>query len=312
MALPFLSINRRLLIFLFAIFLAIIAVILVRFYLSNMEARIAAKYADNREEVAQVVVPVMDLEAGSVVDMESFALRSIEFDVIPPDAVHPDDFEQALGQTIKLDIPKGRVLQWGYLSSGIIPAFSEQLDKDQRALTIAVDEINSISGMLRPNDRIDLFVILDNVGADQSDKNQKMVVPLLQSILVKATGNITRREILPGTNAPVERSYATLTLDLLPNEIGKVLLAQEKGALKAVLKRPDQTGNAEYVMTSEDDLLGNHGDSGINFAIEAYVGGKQGGIISPVRLNSTVVSAEDEDVVEEELSPLMPSMDPSK
>lgn len=269
--------KRRLILLGLALGMAGFAALLVKSYLEQRAAELEAKYAD-RTEKASVVVAHVRVAASSRVKEEDFAVRQMPVDMIPPDAVSPADIERALGQSLKVDLPTGRPLLWGYLTSGVNPSFSDMLDEDRRALTIAVDELNSISGMIRPYDRIDLFII----GRDQEKlglpgaKDTKVVMPLLQDVLVKATGNIVRRETTPDGRA-YDRRYSTLTLDLPPEEIGKVLIAQENGELKAALKRPEQQA-VSYRPTRESDLW-----PGVEKAKEGsitfYIGGKGNGML---------------------------------
>jgi pilus assembly protein CpaB len=284
MASRFANFNRRLLLFILAIGMAGFAAFLAKMYLNRMEAALMEKYLDHSEKV-EIVVPRVNMPSGEVVSTENFAIRAINADIMPPDAVMPADMERAEGQALKISIPRGRPLLWSYLSSGRNPSFSDMLEENQRALTISVDELSSISGMIRPNDRIDLFFIDDEKKMNTeevptNDKQEgKLVIPLLQNVLVKATGNIVRRETSPD-GREYERNYSTLTLDLLPEEIGKVLLAQEKGGIRAALKRPDQKNTTKYQITRESDLWGEeHLDT---FGVKVYIGGKQGGVLSPV------------------------------
>jgi len=272
--------SPRLLMFVAAIVLALLAAWLVKVYLDRAAERLAAEYA-NKGEMIEVVVPRVDVPLGAPFRSEDFAKRNVLADTAPPDAVRVDEVEQAEGQAIKVALPRGRPLLWSYLSSGREPSFSETIDTQRRALTIAIDELNSISGMVRPSDRIDLFFIRTEAATDGA-MGGKVVVPLLQNVLVKATGNTTRREVPPGGGAPVDRSYSTLTLDLDPTNVGKVILAQEQGALKAVLKLPSESAAAPYVPTTMADLGGRRGtaDSQLNM-IAVYIGGKQQGVLQP-------------------------------
>lgn len=272
--------SPRLLMFVAAIVLALMAAWLVKVYLDRASARLAAEYA-NKGEMVEVVVPRVDVPRGTPFRSEDFAKRNVLADTAPPDAVRVDEVEQAEGQAIKVALPRGRPLLWSYLSSGREPSFSETIDTQRRALTIAIDELNSISGMVRPSDRIDLFFIRTDAATDGA-LGGKVVVPLLQNVLVKATGNTTRREVPPGGGAPVDRSYSTLTLDLDPTNVGKVILAQEQGALKAVLKLPSESAAAPYVPTTLADLGGGRGAAGGQLdLIAVYVGGKQQGVLQP-------------------------------
>ncbi|AMM24616.1 Flp pilus assembly protein CpaB [Variovorax sp. PAMC 28711] len=275
--------KSRILMLLGAIALAALAAFLVHFYLDDMSRRLRAEFA-NKGELVEVVVPRADLRLGDVVDIDAFAQRQVPADLVPPDRVAPEDIERAVGQTLKIAVPRGRPLQWGYLSSGAQPSFSDTIQTKMRALTIAVDELNSISGMIRPNDRIDLFYVTDSLAGQVSGK---AVIPLLQNIAVKATGNITRREVPPGGGAEVERTYSTLTLDIAPADTGRVLLAQEQGALRAVLKHASDQQNSTYPMTTQADLMGAAGANRTQGDLVAHYVGGQPGVLLPRYLLSS-------------------------
>ena len=51
----------------------------------------------------------------------------------------------------------------------------------KRAITFPVDEINSISGMLQPGDKIDLIATIRQL-------NNDVTYPLLQDVQILATG----------------------------------------------------------------------------------------------------------------------------
>jgi pilus assembly protein CpaB len=273
--------KRRLALLGVALLMAGFAAFLIKVYLDRKTAELEASYSDNTEKM-RIVVPKRDLAAGVRIVLDDFAIRPIQVDLAPPDAIRPEDIERAIGQSLKVALPLGRPLLWGYLSSGTNPSFSDMLDEDRRALTIAVDELNSISGMIRPYDRIDLFIIGKDKKEGPVGKDAKVVLPLLQDVLVKATGNIVRRETA-ADGREYDRHYSTLTLDLLPEEIGKVLIAQENGELKAALKRPEQNA-ANYLPTRETDLWLQQ-DEKAKDGLTFYVGGKGTGVLEPRTLD---------------------------
>ncbi|MDR2788357.1 MAG: hypothetical protein LBD06_08365, partial [Candidatus Accumulibacter sp.] len=132
--------KRRLALFGMALAMAGLAGFLVKFYLDRKTAELESRYA-NTGEKTRIVVPKRNLAAGTRVIIGDFAIRPMQADLVPPDAVMPADIERALGQSLKMALPVGRPLLWGYLSSGTSPSFSDLLDENRRALTITVDEL---------------------------------------------------------------------------------------------------------------------------------------------------------------------------
>lgn len=105
--------------------------------------------------------------------------------------------------------------------------FSAQLAPGRRAITLPVDQVNSLSGLLQPGDLIDLYVSFDH-------RRKRLTAPLLQGVLVLATGRETR-----ANEAGAEESaYSTVTLDAAPEDVVKLVAARQAGTLNAILRHP--------------------------------------------------------------------------
>ena len=115
--------------------------------------------------------------------------------------------------------------------------FSSRVKPGIRALTISVDEINSISGMLQPGDRIDLLLTARPPSASgHGEAEHDATVPLLQNLLVMATG----RQVRPGANDNGDdRSFSSVTVEVTPSQAQRLIVAQRAGRLTAVLRNPD-------------------------------------------------------------------------
>lgn len=94
-------------------------------------------------------------------------------------------------------------------------------------MTVPVDEINSISGMLEPGDIIDLMVTMERNG-------KRITFALLQSVQVMATGQRSVDDAAAGE----KRSYSTVTLDTTPQQAQNIIVAREAGKLTALLRNP--------------------------------------------------------------------------
>ena len=123
------------------------------------------------------------------------------------------------------------------MSSAEQLVFSSRVKPGIRALTISVDEINSISGMLQPGDRIDLLLTARPPSASgHGEAEHDATVPLLQNLLVMATG----RQVRPGADENGDaRSFSSVTVEVTPSQAQRLIVAQRAGRLTAVLRNPD-------------------------------------------------------------------------
>jgi len=85
------------------------------------------------------------------------AVRPIPKEFVPGTAVQPDGFGNVEGARLAVEMHRGEVLIRGTLEGADTSTFSTQVQTGVRAITLTVDEVNSISGLLQPHDRVDLF-----------------------------------------------------------------------------------------------------------------------------------------------------------
>jgi pilus assembly protein CpaB len=98
--------------------------------------------------------------------------------------------------------------------------------------------------------------LVGNVTATASD----VVLPVLQDVLVLATGKDTYAEHLDALGQPQRRSatnYNSITLDVTPEQAALLALAQDKGDLLGVLRNRNDRGDAEFTGLTPLDLFKN-------------------------------------------------------
>lgn len=210
-------------------------------YLANefIQGRVASYEAKIKGEMrtTKVVVPKMDLPQGAVVSTENMAIRDVPVLYAHRDVVTPEQFTVAEGQRLSFQLDSGKPLLWAHLEGGSAPTFSGKLPAGKRALTVSVDEINSISGMLQPRDKVDIILTMTR---DSKDR-QKLTFPLMQDVLVLATGTKINHDkgVDPKTGQPIAATYRTATLLVSQEEAKKIILAQDAGKLTLILRHPD-------------------------------------------------------------------------
>ncbi|AKJ31668.1 Flp pilus assembly protein CpaB [Caldimonas brevitalea] len=209
-----------------ALVLGGLAALTARSYFSS---RVAEIEAQARGKTVGLVVARADLPRGTKLTSDNVAIRQIPGDFAHSLAVVPDQFDRVENQAIAFPVKRGELILWSALEGKRRPTFSARVEAGRRAVTVAVDEISSISGMLEPGDIIDLIVTLDR-------KGKKLTFPLLQSVEVMATGQRSDDE---GKKMGGERrSYSTVTLDTTPQQAQYVIVARETGRITALLRNP--------------------------------------------------------------------------
>jgi len=259
--------NRNWLMLGGAIALGVVAVGLSNKLLSDKMAAIDAE-ARNAQQLVQVVVPKMDLPRGAIIDPSAFALRNVPAKYVHS-AVDPERFAQLAGQKLAAPLEKGEAL----LVVHVEPpnqAFSATLANGNRALTTEVDEVNSISGMLRPTDRIDLMATARGSGTS----SREVTFPLLSNVEVLATGQVTRQVDRQGEEGQEEQTFTTITLSLSPQDAQRLVVAKASGKLTAVLRNPEDSAPSAISALSIDDVLPGKRAVKNRAAVQYIIGGQ--------------------------------------
>jgi len=285
MALRLDRINRTWLMLFVAVIMALAAAWLTKQYLDVRERRIQEELAEKAKggPTARVVVPVRNLPGGSTISGDLVAGRSIPADLVSSDMLTPDMFEKFDGAKLLRNVERGHPLRASDIEEKG-KDFSSLIEEGSRAITIDIDELNSIAQMVRPGNLVDLFLIMPDL-SDLSGNNQQITL-LMQRVKVIATGQTVRKADAftapqPGVPQGVVR-YSNLTFEVSPDQAARIALAQQLGRIRAVLrKEPDEeivrlgkinTKNLlkkGFVLEGPEEVDGS--------AVEYIIGGKGGG-----------------------------------
>lgn len=198
-------------------------------YLEREETQLRDKMKDEQtQNLVAVVVAKADLPAGTMVKVDNMATRQVPRDYVYPETILPAEFDNVSGESLVKPVRKGQPLLRTHLSEGGAAGLSDRIKAGRRAIAINVDEVSSLNGLILPGDQVDLML---------SSRGNGSVTPLLQGIKVLATGAqlAPRAGAQPGDDKFGLR-YATLTLDVTPQEAEKLILARDNGTLSAILR----------------------------------------------------------------------------
>jgi pilus assembly protein CpaB len=234
------------------------------------------QYVDSAGQAARPVetVPVLtaaqDIPARTTITGDMLRLTRVPVDLKLPNAMVQST--DAVGKVTKLPISQGEEMLPNKLfgdreESGLAFVVPE----GKRAVSVAVNEVVGSGGMLLPSDFVDVVVVLDvqpagsdpnniNVrfGVDPSNRPQVKAIAqyVLQNVEILAvaqalegdpapqtTGQKVAGAVAPGSSPqPPKQSAATqpgartVTLAVGPEEAEKLVLAEDKGRIRLVLR----------------------------------------------------------------------------
>lgn len=229
-----------------ALLIGLAAALVARGYLSRQMQAIEAL---GKSETRQLLVAKRALPKGESLSTDTLAVRDVPKDYAHSSAIPRADFHHVAGRTLEHGMESGDILLWSLLEGEKVPTFSARIEVGRRAITVHVDEINSISGLLEPGDAIDLMLTLDR-------KGRKTTFPLLQNVQVMATGQRSVDDPRSGER----RQYSTVTLDTTQAQAQSVIIAREAGKITALLRNPRDSQVVEGDSAAMAALLGQAGD----------------------------------------------------
>lgn len=182
------------------------------------------KALDEEYKPVKVVVPKQNLAPGDVLTYDNLVLRDVPSGFLHEDTVYPETMEEVAGHRLKHSVKRGASVLKSHLSEQRGAGFSTMVAEGKRALTFPVDSVSSMSGMLRPGDKIDLLITLQ-------DGKQSITFPLLRDVKILAAGTAIDEFTKTGPG----RGYRTITLAVSPMDAARITHARQVGTTTVVL-----------------------------------------------------------------------------
>lgn len=239
-----------------AVLVAIAAFWLSNNYLKNKEEILKSQIVQEEAETVSVVVASRPVQIGEIISSDNMAVADMPAAFASASAVAPGDFDYYNGQVVKHDMSPGEPLLTHYVSGLGIESFSDLLGEGERAVTLQIDEINSVSGMTLPGDIVDLMLVTEVEPEGESTDKITQIQPLLQSVRILAVDDIslvspTQDFVLHGVGKG-SLEYSSITVGVKYQDAAKLVLAKEVGEIAFMLRnRSDEQRLAKTMFDSK-------------------------------------------------------------
>ena len=178
---------------------------------------------------ATVLVAAQPIPKGIILTPAMFAVQMRSKDAVDPDAV--TDAHQLNGQVSLIAMPAGSTLTLSKIGTMQDTGLSVQLKPGERAVSISVDRVKNVSGLLNPGDRVD--VLAEGPKIDNHVQPAKII---LRGITVLAIGDSTQST--GASPSPDNENAATVTLAVTPVQADVLFTADENAVLRLALRSP--------------------------------------------------------------------------
>jgi pilus assembly protein CpaB len=182
-----------------------------------------------------------NLVKGDTVREADLLPREIFANSATGEEVRLEDVAQIYGQKLVANKAKGTTFIWRDFEMPTLGfaggTLARTIRRKERALSIAVDTPSSVTGMIQPNDHVDVIGTFRFPGEQQGTTLDTVSLTILQNVTVLAVGQQLATSGASAAGAR-PRSYPTLTLAVTPKEAEMLVFAQQKGTLMFTLRNP--------------------------------------------------------------------------
>lgn len=195
----------------------------------------------------EVIVAARDLVPGDVVTAATVAVRQIPRQWAVSDAVNSLEFDSIHQLSLTRAAKAGQPITLDHLRQAKSSASGLKLESGFRAVSIAVDEVSSVGGLIQPGDRVDLWAHAQPIASQDASgmvqittetagppKRARLVA---ENLKVVATGSRTERSAQSTADgAPGTLAYSSITLAVPEHIAAMVLGGQFQGRLGIALR----------------------------------------------------------------------------
>lgn len=159
----------------------------------------------------------------------------------PAAAVEPDaitDPAKVAGALSLITIPAGSSITLSKIGRPTDVALPVRLKPGMRAVSIPIDKVKGVSGLIEPGDRVDVIAI-----PPKTENAPPPAVAILRGIRVLAVGPMLENS--SATPSPQEQTSTTITLEVTPKQADLLSMADVNTQLRLALRSPREPLNSE-------------------------------------------------------------------
>ncbi len=201
-------------------------------------------YIENATKSAQsapprsVLVAAQDIAPHAAITADMVKVVNRPSDMVDPDAMA--SLSDANGETAQVAIPAGSTITSANVSRVDAAPAAVRIEPGKRAMSIPVDDVKDVSGLVQVGDHVDVIAVPPRVG----DANPGAYT-ILRNIRVLAVGGIARIAAPasstgsdPNAASTPSPEVRTVTLEVSPDQANLLALADINTTLRLSLRAP--------------------------------------------------------------------------
>ncbi|MFW5870926.1 MAG: Flp pilus assembly protein CpaB [Verrucomicrobiota bacterium] len=225
-----------------SVVIGVFAFALTHYYLEAQQAKIEKEWESLRRarKKVSVMIAARTIPKGTRIGENDIAKVEKYEATVPPEAVMHQEALAAIGKKTLYRMEKGDVLKWSFIEGGQRrTSLAQAVKPGMRALSLAIGGASTVSGMVRPEDRVDILGTFNFPSKTVEEQMETVTLTILQDVTVLATGQRKANEIVLNRDRMRDSSYSTVTVQVTPREAELLVFAEQmRGRLTLTLRNP--------------------------------------------------------------------------
>ena len=234
---------KQKLILILSVAIGLLAAFLTRSYLAAKDNEVQRWKAEFNQKNKRILVAAVkkDLPSGTLLAKSDIGQLSVIENSVRGHIVRVEDYLTLIGRKTIRPLQKDSPVFWSDIEGGEPGArgLAGDIKQRMRAISVNVSGAASVSGMVKPNDHVDVLGTFSFPSKAVSGELELVTLTILQDVLVLATGKETAKSQLTA-DPRAGTSYNTVTLEVSPREAEMLVFAEQiKGRISLALRNPD-------------------------------------------------------------------------
>jgi len=231
---------RQKLLLLAAVFFGVLA-----FVLTYQQIKIEREKALGGARKVVLIIVKRDMTTGEKIkETDITYLQTKRFQTETTREITWDKRALIINRELAFPVEKNHALEWSDLKAATRghEGLTKIIPMGQRAISIPVDATASVTGLINPNDHVDIIGTFRFPEMKGDKAYDTLTLTILQNVTVLATGtDYGKTDQSAQGKTQKAKSYSTITLALSPKEVEMIIFASQKGKLTLSLRNFEET-----------------------------------------------------------------------
>ena len=190
-------------------------------------------------QVVKVIAAKRDLAAMTVLTLDDLVLNDVFQSAVGQNVFYEEDLASLIGKKLLYPVRKLDPILWTQVDmpSRRGTGLSAVIERGKRAISLAISGAPGVSGLLQPNDHVDILGTFTFPSAANPTQVESVTLTLMQNVTVIAAGSQ-----IAGQSEMDRRGgggYSSITFSVTPREAEILVFAQQtRGQLYLSLRNP--------------------------------------------------------------------------